>query len=388
MTLANFEPLYQKAIKTYKKRLVVLETEFTNIFLSAFVNPKATDGYWKAIQVQLDRKYAEMMVVGTNMVKDNLPKIYKAQLTALKKDTENRLKKYIEKREKTIKAISEDAASKQYMNSIISSTAKSYQSAVAAGSKEVATLFAATQQQLVTDKVISDVTAVGFALGDRKFASDELTKIFNNFANGQSMVVNGRHYKPSYYSEMVARTQFHEMQSFAAQRTAKNYGFDLIQVSSHNTTTPVCQDYEGKVYSMTGKVKGFPILDQTSPFHPNCLHNMFPQSEEALKAQGTFTGYKDFSNNKTDRPPKNKSFIPVKDRPKLSVKEERKVTKDIDKFEKMVTTRKVANAKIKNKESKSVIRRNREIKVLQGKIDTRKRTIENKGGWSKLGVAI
>jgi hypothetical protein len=131
----------------------------------------------------------------------------------------------------------------------------------------------------------------------------------------KQFVQAGRYkYKPSYYAEMVSRTKFHEAHSYAAVATAGNYGTDLVIISAHNTRTEICLDYEGKVFSLSGGDQRFPRLDQFPPFHPNCLHLMFPQFESGMLVQGTLKQFSDFSLGKAARPPFPKSFIPVSKR--------------------------------------------------------------------------
>jgi len=113
---------------------------------------------------------------------------------------------------------------------------------------------------------------------------------------------------------MVSRVKFHEAQSAAARQTAANYDTDLIRISTHNTTTAICQEYEGKIFSISGKDKRFPILDQSPPFHVNCLHYETVTFEESLLAQGALDKYSEFSLGETDRPPTDPGFVPVSKR--------------------------------------------------------------------------
>jgi hypothetical protein len=95
---------------------------------------------------------------------------------------------------------------------------------------------------------------------------------------------------------------------------ANNYGTDLVQVSSHNTTTKICMPYEGKVYSISGKDKRFPPLMNTPPYHPNCLHLIFPTFESGMIAQGTLDSFSAFSMGKISKPPLPASFKPISKR--------------------------------------------------------------------------
>lgn len=101
---------------------------------------------------------------------------------------------------------------------------------------------------------------------------------------GDFININGRNYNLKSYAKMVARTRLRKVQSDAVVNMAKEYDSDLVEISDHGTdcASNICQPYEGQVYSLSGKTPGYAVLDEYPPFHPNCEHNMFPTSEEAL----------------------------------------------------------------------------------------------------------
>ncbi len=116
---------------------------------------------------------------------------------------------------------------------------------------------------------------------------------------------------PEYYAEMVTRVKFHEAQAQAAVVTAGNYGTSLVHVSSHNTTTAICQKFEGKVFSINGKDKRFPLLTDIPPFHVNCLHLLFPMFVESMEVEGTLKEWEAFSNGRSSMPPSPSNFKPI-----------------------------------------------------------------------------
>lgn len=97
--------------------------------------------------------------------------------------------------------------------------------------------------------------------------------------------VKGRRYQPRYYAEMVARTEMRKSQSHAVINSCKQYETDLVEVSDHGTTTPVCLNYEGKIFSISGHNPNYPYLDQEPPFHVNCQHFLYPTSPEAVETE-------------------------------------------------------------------------------------------------------
>lgn len=104
--------------------------------------------------------------------------------------------------------------------------------------------------------------------------------------------VKGRRYQPRYYAELVARTEMRKAQSEAVINSCNQYETDLTEVSDHGTTTPICLNYEGKIFSISGRSTEYPYLDITPPFHPNCQHFLYPTSPEAV-ATGPFKEYRE-----------------------------------------------------------------------------------------------
>ena len=101
--------------------------------------------------------------------------------------------------------------------------------------------------------------------------------------------INGRNYDMIKYARMVARTQMRTVQSQAVKNTCQQFNNDLIEISDHGTTTPICIPYENQgTFSISGSHPTYPYLDAWPPFHPNCQHSASPTSEVALESRGNF----------------------------------------------------------------------------------------------------
>jgi hypothetical protein len=77
------------------------------------------------------------------------------------------------------------------------------------------------------------------------------------------------------YTEMVARTSTMESHLQGTANRLTEQGHDLIKVSTHRGACPLCEPWQGKVLSITGKTKGYPTLEEAKAaglFHPNCRH--------------------------------------------------------------------------------------------------------------------
>lgn len=83
------------------------------------------------------------------------------------------------------------------------------------------------------------------------------------------------------YADVVARSTTAETTNTATTNQLSSLGYDLVKMSSHNTTCPICSVYQSRVYSISGKDKRFPPLDtafngEYANIHPRCRHRIFP----------------------------------------------------------------------------------------------------------------
>lgn len=91
------------------------------------------------------------------------------------------------------------------------------------------------------------------------------------------------------YAEMLVRTKAVEARNTGLQNRMTQNGYDLVQVTNHRSTHPVCAKYESKILSLTGAVpvgtdlggghSVFATYDQAKLdglFHPNCQHAINP----------------------------------------------------------------------------------------------------------------
>ena len=90
----------------------------------------------------------------------------------------------------------------------------------------------------------------------------------------------GRIYSLESYAEMAIKT----IQSAAINKSVFNASLqlknDLVKMSSHSTSCPICAMYQGRIYSISGKTKGYPPLSAINngnvvaygTTHPNCKH--------------------------------------------------------------------------------------------------------------------
>lgn len=160
-----------------------------------------------------------------------------------------------------------------------------------------------TQQKILEDKQISKLIAQGLTEGQtRREISGTLLEEFKKRIGEEKLItINGRNYRPDAYSRMVTRARFTEASNQANVNAALQYGVDLVQVSVHSGSCPICNPYQGKIYSISGGHPDFPTLDTRPPYHPNCRHQLLPITVESLKARGLYESSVRFSNSKNEK---------------------------------------------------------------------------------------
>jgi hypothetical protein len=97
----------------------------------------------------------------------------------------------------------------------------------------------------------------------------------------------GREWALDSYANMVVRSVTAESQNAGLLMQLDGMGHDLVQMTEHRATCPICSQYEGRVYSRTGKTQGYPVLTDVPGFsegyesiHPNCVHRLTPYVPE------------------------------------------------------------------------------------------------------------
>lgn len=89
----------------------------------------------------------------------------------------------------------------------------------------------------------------------------------------------GREWTLDRYSEMLTRTHLIKANTEAAVNRAQEFEVDLVEVSVHGTEDSLCLQYEGNIYSLSGKSSQYDRLPEFPPFHPNCKHTLLPRPD-------------------------------------------------------------------------------------------------------------
>lgn len=179
--------------------------------------------------------------------------------------------------------------------------------AIAALTDEVAMNFAMairgvskTANNLLSDALkqqLNFTIAEGKLTGEaRKIISDSLKAKLTDQGFTALTDKGGHSWTLDNYTRMLARTKAVEARNQGVANRMLGLGYDLVQVTNHNSKHQACKDLEGKILSLTGntprgtKLPGGYIvwgsLQQAIEhglFHPNCEHAINPFHAELAK---------------------------------------------------------------------------------------------------------
>jgi len=313
-----FEKDFKARFLPLSKRLTKIENQMQKVLFAAVRDGRAYTVYWNRVRRELTQLYGAMNKILAQWSETQIPRAYW------------RAGKHIHARIESIKSIVvigkkgllqslNSRASSQIIQNLYRSASENFLDAIVMGRKNMFTLTRLTQQTLISESLIDITVAQGMELGDLRKAANAMTgqfwgELYGTIEGKQFVQAGKMRYKPNVYAELVARTKFIEAHSQASLMMAANYETDLTQISTHNTDCSQCIDFEGKIFSISGKSKIFPALYDIPPFHPRCLHLMFPTFLSMMEVQGTLDSFSAFSMGKISRPPVPASFIPVAER--------------------------------------------------------------------------
>lgn len=142
------------------------------------------------------------------------------------------------------------------MRPIIRNTNDMYRDiAVQSGTQEFRAANVTTRRQMSQDMV-------------KRFANKGITGVV--YADGRVMNIEN-------YSEMVGRTMSGRTASQAHLNRMNERGYDLLRMSIHAGASPLCEPWQGGVYSSSGRSDQYPPWDDAvagGAFHANCLHHV------------------------------------------------------------------------------------------------------------------
>ncbi len=320
MTISEiaFEKDFKTRFIPLMKRLSRIELRIQQTLFEALKYNRTSTIYWNRVRRKLTTLYREMNLVFSVWSKNQIPVVYRKTISLMDARIKS-MKSVVDIGRRGVLEVLNTRASSQIVQNLYRSASEVFLDASVMGRKNMFTLTRLTQQTLLDESLIDITVAQGMEMGDLRKAANAMTGQFwgelYDKVDGKQFVQAGKmRYNPSKYAELVARTKFIEAHSQAALVTAANYETDLVQISTHNTDCAQCIDFEGKIFSVSGKDKRFPPLYTIPPYHPRCLHLMFATFVSMMEVQGTLDSFSDFSLGRVTRPPIPASFIPIAQR--------------------------------------------------------------------------
>ena len=125
-----------------------------------------------------------------------------------------------------------------------------------------------------TLKSVQDEISKGIIAGDpNKVIRNRLIKEFQDGGLSSFRTKDGKKLPVDYYSKLVVRTKLRDANVKGANNRYIDAGVNLVKISQHGATCPVCAKYEGMVVCVQGEVDGFKSVNDAGvklpPFHPN-----------------------------------------------------------------------------------------------------------------------
>lgn len=102
-------------------------------------------------------------------------------------------------------------------------------------------------------------------LTSKDIAAKIRAKLLDMIGGGDFITINGRNFNLRSYAELVARTRMRESQTEAVKESMKQFDEDLVEIPEHDNPCPECAQYQGQVYSISGRTPGYPLLPSGGP---------------------------------------------------------------------------------------------------------------------------
>lgn len=327
----------RKALLKLKKFLNRIEDKLLKISFEISSTIETSQIYWSKLSRKARKTYEEARLIFARWSNSNIPEIYnetiRNQIRRIK--SMSYIPKYSNGQSINVNYFKFVKKQKNILikNNIVKDSIMYFSVGLDEGQKQLNRLMNLTQQINITDKAVKQsiqkglleggrglrdidrLVGKGVVYGSQRRLQQQLMKKAIDGKYIQVLDKNGvsRMYNVRKYADLVARTEITNSNSQAVMETGLQYNSDLIQVSSHNTNTPICMQYEGKIFSISGKDRDFPPADNVPAYHPNCLHSITVVFREVLERRG-IQKYSDFSKGKIEVHPTRKSHIPVSQR--------------------------------------------------------------------------
>lgn len=188
------------------------------------------------------------------------------------------------------------------INALIDDTSKAFGDTLSGVNRSAQRLLGKAVREAITQKLAEG------QIGGK--AMTEVKKTIKGVLQDQGLAAlvdkGGKRWELDTYAEMLLRTKAVEARNIGLINRMAENGYDLVQVSAHWGTCPLCAPWEGKILSVSGTTKGYPTVREAEAsglFHPNCRHainTLIPELAQLTAAYDNSTATKSISSERLD----------------------------------------------------------------------------------------
>lgn len=256
-----------------------------------------TAAYKRAILVNVNEILAELQGQSAVWVAQNIPAEYRAGLEAANKAADAQYKAAGE----TPPTYPPEFASvhQEALRVLIDDTNRTFVDLIQYTGRNIDDMIADANRQAIAAKLSSGSTVKQAAAILKEMLVERGISAFEYKRGGQTVYM-----QLDRYAAMVARSTTAEVQNQASLLQSQEIAGDLVKMTRHSPTCPICYPLQGRVYSISGKSEDYPKLKVAysggyANIHPNCRHRVNPYVP-ALKSDKQIAADKEYSNRPLD----------------------------------------------------------------------------------------
>lgn len=264
----------------------------TGIFQTAYKNivdeiKSATDfgvANRKAILSQINIILTDLGVDVDTFIRKELPEYYKSGAT-------DAIEQLQDMGADIATDIGFNRVHKEAIEALIDETAKAFGESMSGVNRSAQLLLGKMSREMLTQKIAEGV------IGGK--AMREVKQSISGYLEQQGLdaLVDkaGHSWSLDRYAEMLFRTKVVEARNRGLVNRMAENGYDLVQVSYHIGSCPICAPWQGRILSIRGETPGYPtvaLAEAGGLFHPNCRHainTVIPELASATKAYNSQT---------------------------------------------------------------------------------------------------
>lgn len=249
--------------------------------------------YQQRLLQQINRELAVLQAQTVEWVEDNMPLAYQRGTDIADKELISQFK--AAGLEPPVFPVEFGIIDRQQIQILVNATQETFENLILATGSQLSDAINESVNEAIRDKISTGETL-------RQAQANITLRLEQQGIRSVQIIRNGRitNMQLEHYASMVARSTTAEVTNQAVLSRVVSVNGDLVKMTSHFGSCPICFPLQGRVYSITGKTPGYPQLEQAysggfANIHPNCKHRIVPYIEE-LKSPLEIAKDKDISN--------------------------------------------------------------------------------------------